>query len=760
MQTVRRHRGWSAALPVLIAAGTVVAAACAAGQDRSALGPDADDLLRRIRGRTFPSVFQAWSGAEGVADASRLDTMARHDLVFHGPGGFGLRWDRKPSGLATGFTAESIRRALATRHTLLEKNPQIVLMAEIRYRDAASGYLPDDHPWWLRRDGRRVVGWAEGGFYQLDVANPAFRAHVAAQARAVVATGVVDGVMLDWWQENDDRVALVQAVREAIGPHALILVNTNDRQAPRSAPYVNGLFMECYRSRTAEDWRRIADTLTWAESHLREPRINCVETWYHTSRRDLPLVRATTALVLTHSDGYGLFSDPNPLPTPDHRHDWYAFWDKGLGRPTGPGQKRPDGAFLREFDCGWAVYNPRGNREVVVRLPTPATSRATGTRGSEHRVPAGDGDVFLGDRSGGEVVRARVRAGRQVEVRLGPQRTMLPAGRYGLKYFPDGCLAVIRTKPMYRVLMPAGVNTHLLEGDSMDGLDHRGKVLAPGEAGTFDNGYAGISACVRDADSGQLLAFYHGEDQEGMARLLNGVPGFYCCVALAVSDDDGVTFSRRGPVISGCLPKDPKGRGDQGCGEVCVLKEPSGRYLYAYYTDHSRLGGRGVQIRLARSRVSDRGRPGTWYKFHDGAFDEPGLGGKDTAVLAAPMPRADAGMPHVAWSAALGVYVMVFNVNAYGEIGGKAEPRQSGMYVAFSADGIAWSRPTQLWAALGLPAIDKPVTWHPTLVWSDARGTRGHIYYAYSERWGHHPPRVPHYLVGRSIEFARVNDGP
>jgi len=395
MHRLGRQYAKLVAVLVLVVAGAIVLAVSAAGQGRGPVKPDGTDLRRRIRGRTFPSVFQAWSGAEGVADASRLDTMARHDLVFHGPGGFGLRWDRRPPGLATGFTAESVRRALAIRKTLLEKNPHIVLIAEIRYRDAASGYLPDGHPWWLRRNGRRVAGWAEGGFYQLDFANPAFRAHVAAQARAVVETGVVDGVMLDWWDESGDRVALVQAVREAVGPEALILVNANDRRAPRSAPYVNGFFMECWRSKTAEDWRRIADTLAWAESHLRKPHINCVETWYHTSRRDLPLMRATTTLVLTRSDGYCLFSDPNSLPTPDHRHDWYAFWDKGLGRPTGPGRERTDGAFFRPFDGGWVVYNPMGNREVVVRLAAPATSRATGVRGTEHRVPGGDGDIFL-----------------------------------------------------------------------------------------------------------------------------------------------------------------------------------------------------------------------------------------------------------------------------------------------------------------------------------------------------------------------------
>jgi len=35
---------------------------------------------------------------------------------------------------------------------------------------------------------------------------------------------------------------------------ALIIANANDRTTPQTAPYINGYFMECYRSRTAKDW--------------------------------------------------------------------------------------------------------------------------------------------------------------------------------------------------------------------------------------------------------------------------------------------------------------------------------------------------------------------------------------------------------------------------------------------------------------------------------------------------------------------------
>ena len=40
------------------------------------------------------------------------------------------------------------------------------------------------------------------------------------QARVAVASGVVDGVMLDWWSDEGDRPLLAKAVRDGIGPTA------------------------------------------------------------------------------------------------------------------------------------------------------------------------------------------------------------------------------------------------------------------------------------------------------------------------------------------------------------------------------------------------------------------------------------------------------------------------------------------------------------------------------------------------------------
>ena len=108
------------------------------------------------------------------------------------------------------------------------------------------------------------------------------------------------------------------------------------RQIPKSAPDVNGLFMECYKPEHDKGYNldqilQMEKTLLWAEQHLREPRINCLEGWRvvtdymadldtrvaeRNSTENLQWMRMMTTLSLTHSDGYVLFGDDNAIPAP------------------------------------------------------------------------------------------------------------------------------------------------------------------------------------------------------------------------------------------------------------------------------------------------------------------------------------------------------------------------------------------------------------------------------------------------------------
>ena len=351
--------------------------------------------VKRIANRTFPSVFQAWNPAEHTqADPETL--MARHDLVFTGPEDFGLRWNKKEVGHATAFLPQNIEPARAMRNRLLLKNPNLILLAEIRYHDADKTYLPDDSPFWQRdKNGSKIVGWAEGNLFLIRWTSPQFREQILAQAKAIEESGVFDGLFLDWWEDNSDRLTLIRALRGIISPDFLIVGNANDRISPLTAPYLNGHFMECYRSKTAEDWQRIETSLRWASAHLRTPRITALETWFEHSRADLNRMRATTTLSLTHSNGYCLFSDPNDLPAPDHAHDWYPFWNKSLGKARGDGFWQSDGTWRRQFEKGMAIYNPIYNKPVEITVSRPHRSLATGNTSRQHRIAALDGDILL-----------------------------------------------------------------------------------------------------------------------------------------------------------------------------------------------------------------------------------------------------------------------------------------------------------------------------------------------------------------------------
>ena len=65
-------------------------------------------VQQRIEARGFPSVFQAWNPATNLHDESPLHTVARHELLWHGPEFFKLKWNNKYVGLADGFDAESV----------------------------------------------------------------------------------------------------------------------------------------------------------------------------------------------------------------------------------------------------------------------------------------------------------------------------------------------------------------------------------------------------------------------------------------------------------------------------------------------------------------------------------------------------------------------------------------------------------------------------------------------------------------------------
>ena len=421
----------------------------------------------------YPAIFQAWNGVENRTAADELENLALHDLAFAHPYALlRISWDISESqpyaGLATGLNPQQLAAASERRAELRALNPRLRLLVEIRYRDAKYlsrenetrvenwwevGFYPPNSPYWLKNEeDAPVIGWGEDTngdgkidasdttlHFLIDFTHPEVQDLVVAKAVALDASGLFDGIMFDWWNEDSAtspigpndwsatiltqeaefaaRVSLLQKIRAAVSDDFLILVNANTRQIPKSARYVNGIFMECYKSEhgrgyTLEEILAMEETLLWAETHLREPRINCLEGWrvvtdYTPDRKtriaerrtevNLQWMRLITTLSLTHSDGYVLFADDNAVPLPDHLHNWYDFWDAELGEPIGEKGQRyqgREGLFVREFTNGWAVYNRSGtSQKVAFTLETLGVK--SGKQRRQHEVANMDGEIFL-----------------------------------------------------------------------------------------------------------------------------------------------------------------------------------------------------------------------------------------------------------------------------------------------------------------------------------------------------------------------------
>ena len=217
---------------------------------------------------------------------------------------------------------------------------------------------------------------------------------------------------------------MLRRIREAVGDDFIIVVNSRIHKIPRSAPYVNGAFMEGHRRHTREYLTEVESTLLWAEENFRYPQVNSLEAWSIpteplNSLANQQWMRIFTTLSLTHSNGYvsyvtGIWEDDHEhhfeiweghseehASGDVHRHAhekyWHAFWNARLGRPVGERGRSYDnrsGLFIREFTNGWAVYNRSGKAQQI-ELPEETTGVHSGVTGTHHTLADLDGEIYI-----------------------------------------------------------------------------------------------------------------------------------------------------------------------------------------------------------------------------------------------------------------------------------------------------------------------------------------------------------------------------
>ena len=390
---------------------------------------DRPSIVERVVNRSYPSVSATWAHEianepmpENVWDWSYYkEVVSRRDLFWQGSfrAQVGFQYSAR-DGTQLVFRSgrsDKIDWVMDLRKQLQDLNPGFMFLAEFHYYAAhPSDIYSEDWQYWLRDEaGNRVPdqGWGE---MLIDYTLPGAEDHFVQMAVSVAKCGIFDGIFMDAWSEDEAEipgvdtaahlyhgnrvealVSLVKRIREAVGDDFLIIVNTRTEKIPRSAPYVNGAFIETWdavypRERLIE----IENALSWHEENLRYPQINALEIEINPSEPwDSPanrqLARATTTLSLTHSNGYIMIVGQNQLPY------WYPFWDADLGQPVGEKEQLyedREGLFIREFTNGWAVYNRSGKAQEI-RLSIQTTGVESGITSFKHTVPDLDGEMYL-----------------------------------------------------------------------------------------------------------------------------------------------------------------------------------------------------------------------------------------------------------------------------------------------------------------------------------------------------------------------------
>ena len=253
-------------------------------------------------------------------------------------------------------------------------------------------------------------------------------------------------------------------------------------------------------------------------------------------------------------------------------------------------------------------------------------------------------------------------------------------------YAPDGHYTVFRMGNSLMMFWP-GHESYRTIGASIFEMRDCTKVLPMGGPIDFDNGGAWLYSVFRRGERG-MLGFYHGEDQK-FPRDPECRWKAFKSIARCTSGDLGLTWSHRERILTSHEPKPEKGAWS-GLGDHCTVWDEKHHRFVCFFQE-------GAILCMAMSDDPE-GRPGSWKKWFEGGFTEPGLGGRATPIPAFAKHRG--GNPSVQWNTFLNKWIIVWH-------------RWEGdMWISNSDDLVTWSTPKLL---LGKPS-DSGKVWYPTLI--------------------------------------------
>jgi hypothetical protein len=253
-------------------------------------------------------------------------------------------------------------------------------------------------------------------------------------------------------------------------------------------------------------------------------------------------------------------------------------------------------------------------------------------------------------------------------------------------------------------------------GEDVDNLSEPVQVRLPRPSRA---GSVWLEAVWLDPESSLLYGWYHLEPSD-----LPCAPLTAPIIGAAVSRDGGASWEDRGPVLDAAYNFNCDYRNGYftgGHGDFTVLLGPGGEHFYFLFSNYAGpLEEQGVGV--ARSLASERGQPGTVMKYYEGAWEEPGIGGRVTPLFPAdsswegPYVEAFWG-PSVHWNGSIQSYVALLNRTA----DDSETWLQEGIYISFSPDLVVWTQPEKMLESNN---------WYPQVLGLSQRGTD-----SYAERY-------------------------
>ncbi|MGW6690554.1 RICIN domain-containing protein [Streptomyces sp. NPDC054961] len=162
---------------------------------------------------------------------------------------------------------------------------------------------------------------------------------------------------------------------------------------------------------------------------------------------------------------------------------------------------------------------------------------------------------------------------------------------------------------------------------------------APAGSGYAHRNYCDLAGVWVDPDTGDWYGLVHNEfTPQPFADGLH-----YDGIDYAVSKDQGRTWTIKDHVITsrystkrGDNSAFPQQTFDYGTGDQRLFVDTASGYFYAFYG--SRIVDKGGSWaafygHVARAPISAKLAPGSWQKWYDGAWSEPGLGGRESNMV-------------------------------------------------------------------------------------------------------------------------------